>query len=111
MSTMRGSGECQRMGSPSLYHGKMPTEYARRSRSGLRSPPTASSPVLGQLGPRKDEPLVEPKDGHQETMIARRHEGSKLAVVRPEGFEPPTQSLKGSRSTLELRAHDQEDRC
>ena len=61
-STNRGSGQCQRMGRPSLYQGKMPRRYACTSRSGDRSPPTAMMPsssvssIAGKRvgsGPRK----------------------------------------------------------
>lgn len=32
--------------------------------------------------------------------------GSKTTMVSPAGFEPTTHSLKGCRSTVELRAHE-----
>src|SRR5258706_9820468 len=45
---MRGSGDHQRIGSPSENHGKMPREYASTRRSGVRLPPAQSNP-LGDL--------------------------------------------------------------
>src|SRR5208283_785159 len=44
INTSLGSGDHQRMGEPSAYHGKIPIEYASRRRFSLRSPPTASRP-------------------------------------------------------------------
>ena len=41
---MRGSGENHSSGSATSGHGKIPSEYPTSSRSGARSPPTASSP-------------------------------------------------------------------
>ena len=45
MSKMaRGSGDHQRIGSPSLNHGNTPSAYARSRHGGSRVPPTPTSP-------------------------------------------------------------------